>query len=148
MGSSLVQRAFTAGELAPALAARADLAKYISGLRTCRNFVVQRHGGAANRAGFKFVGGSRNDTRTYLFPFIYPSTSASVLIEAGEGYFRFWRNGARITVSSATAYNGATAYVPGDLVSSGGIIYYCKANTTGNAPPNVLVLARVRQRHL
>jgi hypothetical protein len=33
-------------------------------------------------------------------------------------------------------YSGSQAYVPGDLVSNGGNDYECKANTTGNAPPN------------
>lgn len=33
-------------------------------------------------------------------------------------------------------YDNATAYVVGDLVKSGGYLYRCIANTTGNAPPN------------
>jgi hypothetical protein len=34
------------------------------------------------------------------------------------------------------AYSGATGYVVGNYVSSGGNYYYCIAPTTGNAPPN------------
>jgi hypothetical protein len=55
MGEAVFQRAFAGGELAPSLAARADQAKYLTGLRTCRNFIVQRHGGVTNRAGTRFV---------------------------------------------------------------------------------------------
>ena len=46
------------------------------------------------------------------------------------------RDGAVLTCGTLAAYNGATAYVPGDKVLSGGTNYYCIANTTGNAPPN------------
>jgi hypothetical protein len=34
------------------------------------------------------------------------------------------------------AYNGGTAYVIGNVVTSGGVYYTCISNTTGNAPPN------------
>ncbi len=34
------------------------------------------------------------------------------------------------------AYNGATAYTPGDTVTVSGSSYVCIANTTGNTPPN------------
>lgn len=36
------------------------------------------------------------------------------------------------------AYNGATAYVPNDVVSYGGSSYICIQNSTGNLPTNVL----------
>jgi hypothetical protein len=51
MSETLFQRAFAGGELAPSLAARADQTKYLTGLRTCRNWIVQRFGGVANRPG-------------------------------------------------------------------------------------------------
>jgi hypothetical protein len=34
------------------------------------------------------------------------------------------------------AYAAGTAYVPNDLAHASNVIYRCKANTTGNAPPN------------
>jgi hypothetical protein len=34
-------------------------------------------------------------------------------------------------------YNNAVAYVPNDVISSGGVAYICIATTTGHAPPNV-----------
>jgi hypothetical protein len=48
---TVAQRSFAGGEIAPALYARTDLAKYATGARTCRNMIVQRHGGATNRPG-------------------------------------------------------------------------------------------------
>ena len=53
--ASTFQRAFAGGELAQALGARANKAKYQQGLRTYRNFLVQCHGGVANRPGTRYV---------------------------------------------------------------------------------------------
>lgn len=53
--SNAPQRSFAAGEIAPALEARADLARYAIGLRVCRNMIVLRGGGATKRPGTKFV---------------------------------------------------------------------------------------------
>src|SRR5919106_1603653 len=121
--ADVMQRSFAAGELAPSLATRADLAKYQSGLRACRNFVVQRHGGVANRSGSKFIAESKSNGDTFLFPFVFAAADASFVIEAGQSYFRFYRNGALVRVSGVAAYNGATAYVQGDLVVNGGVNY-------------------------
>ncbi len=49
------QPSFTAGELAPALAARVDLAKYTTGLKQAVNVFVHPHGGVSNRAGLEYV---------------------------------------------------------------------------------------------
>jgi hypothetical protein len=59
-----------------------------------------------------------------------------MVLEFGQGYIRFHTQGSTLQAGSPAAYNGATAYVVGDLVSSGGTNYYCIAATTGNAPPN------------
>jgi len=135
--NSLVQRSFAAGELAPALHARADLAKYQTGLKTCHNFFVRKEGGVSNRAGLRFVDPCKTNTYgTRLARFVGSISGEGYLLEFGAGYIRFFHNGAAIEVESVQAYDGGTAYVPGDVVSSGGTNYYCIANTTGNAPPN------------
>lgn len=136
MAGSLIQRSFAAGEIAVDLYARADQTKYQTGLKQCRNFIVMRHGGATNRTGSKLVQEVKDSSaRTYFIKFVFNSDQTYV-IEVGNLYLRFYRNGARIAVSSVAAYNGATTYAAGDLVLSGGINYYCVAATTGNAPPN------------
>lgn len=53
--ANVTQRSFGGGEIAPALHARADLSRYAIGLRTCRNMVVMRAGGATKRPGTKLV---------------------------------------------------------------------------------------------
>lgn len=133
---SIIQRAFAAGELAPSVQARADLALYNAAAASIKNFVVRRQGGVYNRSGFEYVATAKDSSGpVYLFPFIYPGDS--VVVEAGDGYFRFHQGGAPLDVGTPDAYNGATAYTPGNVVSSGGTNYYCIAATTGNAPPNV-----------
>lgn len=135
---STFQRAFSAGELTPALHARADQVKYITGLRRCRNFIVQRHGGVTNRAGTRFTGACKTTSiNVKLMRYVSEVVGESVLWEIGNGYFRPYVNGARLQVAIGTvgAYGGATPYVIGDLVTSGGIIYYSLAKQTGVAPP-------------
>lgn len=135
--SSTIQRSFGGGELAPALYGRADQSKYQGGARTLRNFVVQRHGGASNRPGSRFVIETKSSAKaSRLIKFVYSSTQTYV-IEAGDFYFRFIQSGAQIVTSGVAAWNGATAYVVGDLVTSGGVTYYCTVAHTNQVPPNV-----------
>lgn len=135
--ASVIQRSFSGGELAPALHARADLAKYTTGLRTCRNFLVRREGGVSNRAGFRFVDACKFTTdKVFLLRYVSPESGNSLLIEAGDSYLRFYLNGAAIEVSGVVAWSGATAYVPGDLVSRLGVNYYAVLAGTNHQPPN------------
>lgn len=136
---SLIVRAFAGGELSPALAARADLAKYAIGLRTCRNFTVQRHGGVANRAGFRFVEACKTTSaHVTLLPYHSEIAGESLLLEMGIGYLRVYQQGAQLQIdpSAVSAWSGGTDYVIGDLVSSGGVVYYAKQDHTNEAPPN------------
>lgn len=134
---SIIQRGFSAGELAPVLHARADNAKYVDGLRTCRNFMVLRHGAVANRAGFRFVSACKtNDANVRLQKYVADNPNESILVEVGSGYFRFFKNGAPITVDEVTAWSNATAYEVGDLAEDGGVNYYCTAAHTNQPPPD------------
>lgn len=134
--SGLIQRSFAGGEIAPALYGRADQVKYTTGLVTCRNFFVERHGGVSNRQGSQFIAEVKDSSkRTYFLKFIF-NDAQTYVIEAGDRYFRFYREGARIIVSGVAAWNGATAYVAGDLVLSGGVNYYCVFAHTNHVPPN------------
>jgi hypothetical protein len=137
MGETVIQRSFAGGELAPALHARADQVKYVTGLRTCRNFLVERQGGVSNRAGFRYVASCKTaSAAVLLLRYVSEVAGESVLIEAGAGYFRFYKQGAPVTVVGVLAWNGATNYVQGDLASSGGVNYYAIAASVGVAPPN------------
>ncbi len=133
----IIIRSFAGGELSPALSARADIAKFTIGLRNCRNFLVQRHGGIANRPGTRFIAECKTtDPDVRLARYVSEIPDESVLIEIGEQYLRFYQQGALVEYGVVAAYNGATDYLPGDSVTSGGTIYLCIKATTGNAPPN------------
>lgn len=126
---NIAQRSFTGGELAPALYARTDLVKYATGLRTCRNFLVNRYGGVSNRPGTQFVGGTKASGVGRFIRFAF-SNEQTYLIEFGDRYLRWFSAAARVIVSSATAWANATAYTVADLVSRSGVFYYCKRDHT------------------
>lgn len=115
MGANILQRAFSAGELAPALGARADLARYTAGARRLRNFIVQEHGGAANRPGTRFVVEVKaSSLRTYLLPVVF-SDALAYVVEAGDQYFRFVRLSDQVESSPSVAYELATPYLTAHL---------------------------------
>lgn len=129
-------RSFSGGEVTPEFWGRIDDPKYQTGLATCRNFLVYPHGPVANRPGTQFVREVKHSNKvTRLIPFSF-STTQTMVLEFGDKYIRFHTQGATLLAGSPADYNGAIAYVVGALVSSGGVNYYCIANTTGNAPPN------------
>lgn len=133
-----IQRSLAGGELAPALHARADQVKYVTGLRRCRNFMVQRHGGVSNRPGTVQVARCKTDAiNVALMRYVSENVGESVLLEIGNGYIRFYVNGAQLSVDIGTIdpYGGGVNYVVGDLVTDGGIIYYSLEKQIGVAPP-------------
>jgi hypothetical protein len=134
MAEGVIQRSFSAGELSPSLYARADLARYIAGLRTAHNWWIESEGGASNRAGFGFVEQCKtNDEGIRLMPFV-PPTGNGFAIEIGSGYFRFYRNGGPVVVTSASAWSSLTAYVPGDIVSNDGAFWHAHTANTNEEP--------------
>jgi hypothetical protein len=115
---------------------RIDDVKFQTGAAKLLNFIALPQGPAENRPGTAFVREVKDSTkRTRLIPFTF-STTQTLVLELGAGYFRFHTQGATLGPGTPAAYNGATAYTVGALVSSGGVNYYCIAPTTGNAPPN------------
>jgi len=115
--SNVTIRSFTGGELAPSLYARVDLQKYQQGLRTCKNFFIQRHGGAANRSGTKFIGEtSIANKEVRLIPFIFNADQTYVL-EFGHQYMRVIHNGAYV-VAAAKTITGITQANPGVITSN------------------------------
>lgn len=132
-----IQRSFGSGELAPALHARADDVRYATGLRTCRNFLVQRAGGVTNRPGLRFIAECKTASpEVQLLPYLSEVTGESVLIECGANYLRFFKNGAAVEVATPSAWSAAVQYVNGDLVVSGGVNYYARVASLNQAPPN------------
>lgn len=101
------QLSFAGGEISPDLYGRVDLIKYATGLRTCRNFIVARHGGAFNRPGSQFVAEVKDSTKKVkLIPFIF-NPSQTYILEFGDLYLRVHRDGVQqrltpIAISAVT----------------------------------------------
>jgi len=96
-----IQPSFSGGELAPSLHARVDLAKYATGLKTCRNFFVQAHGGVANRSGTKFVCETANSAKiTRLIPFEF-NTEQTYILEFGHQTMRVIKDGGQVLSSGS-----------------------------------------------
>ncbi len=107
-----VQASFAGGEFSPSLYARVDIAKYLTGAKTLRNFTVLPHGGARNRPGTAMVAAAGNSALPIrLIPFVASTTQAYV-VEFGNYYARFY------TQDAAVQYANFINWTPGYLYNS------------------------------
>ena len=109
------QRSFAGGEISPEMFGRYDDAKYQTGLSIARNFIIKPQGPAANRPGFGYVNTTKYSgaSKARLIPFTY-STTQTVVIEIGVGYFRFHTQGATI-LSGGVPYEVANTFAEAEL---------------------------------
>jgi hypothetical protein len=108
------QRSFAGGEISPEMFGRIDDGKYQTGLARCRNFIVKPQGPVENRPGFAFVREVKDSTKKVrLLPFTY-STTQTMVIEMGAGYFRFHTMGATL-MNGSVPYEIANPYAEADL---------------------------------
>jgi hypothetical protein len=129
--SNIAIRSMSAGELSPAMYARADLQRYATGLRTLRNATVLRTGGVQSRAGFQYLASTKSDGVARLIEAVFDE-DASYVLEFGNLYIRFWENGALVDVGTPAAWLTAQAYTPGLVRAEAGTNYVCLiAHTSG-----------------
>ena len=134
---------FTAGELSPRLDGRFDLSKYRNGCSTLENLLVHPHGGATRRPGSYYVAGVKtNSAKTTLIPFEF-NTEQTYIIEAGNEYFRFYKDNGQIT-SGGSAYEIATPYATADLFE---LRYAQSADTMFIVHPNYAPRKLTRTAH-
>lgn len=128
--TTLAQRSFAGGEIAPALYARCDTVKYATGVRTLRNFFVMRHGGASSRAGTTYVAQSSSSTPVRLIPFVF-NTSQTYVLEFGHRTMRVYKNGVQLTDTS-TAISAITNANPAVITATGhGLIFAAEVQISG-----------------
>ncbi len=135
---------FTTGELSPLMYGRVDFAKFSSGLRTLLNYIIRPHGPVYRRPGTHFIAevkNSANFTRLLKFEF---STEQAYQIEAGNLYFRFYRDGGRIESPPGTPVEVVTPYLSADLPL---LKYVQNADTVYFAHPSYPVYKLVRLSH-
>lgn len=81
MGNPIILPSFAAGELAPSMYGRVDLAKYHVGAALLRNYFVDYRGGASSRPGTSFVGQCKDSTQpNRLIPFQFNTQQTYVLV--------------------------------------------------------------------
>ena len=89
--AELAKRIFSLGELSPDFYGATSLDQYQAGLRTCRNFFVNRFSGVINRSGTRFISNVHSsDNPVRIIPFV--SNDITLIIELGHNYIRFFRN--------------------------------------------------------
>lgn len=119
MATSFVQRSFAGGEIAPALYARADQAKYQSGLAECENFIVMRHGGVYNRPGFEYIATANANltsanNKQRLWKFVYNAEHTYLLLFS-HLFVEFYRNGFQLKTSGGALLRVTTPYTASQL---------------------------------
>lgn len=114
MGVSIIQPSFASGELAPSLYARVDLAKYQTGLKLCRNFIVMPYGGIKNRPGTVFISQTRNNGLARLIPFEFNDEQTYVL-EFTHLRVRVYKDGGIVESSPGVPYEAVTPYTGAQL---------------------------------
>jgi len=129
-------RSFSGGEISPEMFGRIDDAKFQQGAATMRNFIAKPQGPAENRAGFKYVAEVKDSTKAVrLLSFTF-STTQTMVIEMGQGYFRFHTQGQPLSYSDGSAWSNSTNYAIGDIAKQGGVNYYAKTAHSNSQPPN------------
>ncbi|CAB5162200.1 hypothetical protein UFOVP152_11 [uncultured Caudovirales phage] len=126
------QQSFNGGVVTPEFWGRLDDPKYQTGLAVCDNFIVLPHGPVTNCPGSQFVRAAKYaSTMCRLIPFTY-STTQTVVIEMGAGYFRF-HSGGQTVMLSGSPYEIANPYAEADLfqitfVQSADVLTLCHPN--------------------
>lgn len=128
MPVQLAQQSFAAGEVAPELYGRPDLAKYHIGARTMLNWYALNKGGASNRPGTAWVGEIVDSgAKGRLIPFQF-STLQTYVLEFGNLKLRIITNGGYVTeatksITAATQANPCQLTITGHGYSTGDRFY-------------------------
>lgn len=136
MSIRVIQNSFSKGILSPSLQGRIDLEQYNLGLKKLNNGIILQEGCVQNRAGLEFLVKTKyDDKKVRLFPFVF-NFDQNYVIEAGENYFRFIKDGGYILNEENEIYEVETPYAWQDLfeinyTQKGDIITF----TQDNYPP-------------
>src|SRR6266705_125464 len=116
MSDNVIQTSFNSGEWSPSLYAQVNLKQYHSGAALLRNFFVDTRGGATTRPGTKYIATCKSNDTVRPIPF-QASFTVSYLLEFGQGYVRFYNNGAPVLEANKNI-TGATQANPGVITSN------------------------------
>ena len=128
-----VLRAFNTGEVSPDLYGRDDVAKVNAGCIVMDNWLLTIQGAAYYRGGMMYAAQTKDNSKALLIRFAYNNTDVYIL-EFGNRYVRFYRNGAQMLDNSYQPLELVSPYVLNDLwdddgtpaityVQSGDVVY-------------------------
>lgn len=112
MGQNIevIQSVFNRGELSPRIVGRLDLDAYYNALKYSQNFIPFPQGAITKRNGTYYVATVKDSADvTRLIPFRF-STVQNYIIEAGDLYFRFYRNRGQVESSPGVPYELVTPW--------------------------------------
>lgn len=110
MRANLIKTNFTAGEITPRLMGRVDIARYANGAKEIENAVCVVQGGVMRRPGSRFAAAAKfGNQKARLIPYVFNRSQAYVL-EFGNGYLRFFQNGAQLVNDDNTPYEIASPF--------------------------------------
>ncbi|MGE5537334.1 MAG: hypothetical protein ACM30I_01860 [Gemmatimonas sp.] len=120
---------FNGGEWSPNLYGRSDLSRYGSACKRLENFIPLVQGAATRRPGTRFIAATKDTAGVRLIPFEF-SIAQAYVIEAGDGYFRFYMGGGRIETAPGMPYEIATPFLAQHLdrlkwTQSADVLYLC-----------------------
>lgn len=100
--ASPAQTGFNAGEFSPRMTSRVDFSKYGFAGEVVENILPLPQGGLARRPGTRFIKEVKTSASfTRPIPFEH-STEQAYMIEAGQNYFRFYKNQAQLAANNVT----------------------------------------------
>lgn len=105
------QHSFITGEIHPRIIGRYDLERMQSAVKTCRNWLITRHGPVVRRPGTRYITDVKTSANfTRMIPFV-ASDDAQYALEFGNTYVRFYRDDGQLQSSPGTATERSTPYV-------------------------------------
>lgn len=112
-----MQTSFNAGEFSPLLEGHINLEKWADSGLLVQNLIPLKQGPLMRRGGTKFVKEVKNSANnTVLIPFQF-NVEQAYIIEAGDTYFRFYKDNANIT-SGGNPYEITSPYSSSDLMDA------------------------------
>ena len=130
MKVDIIQTSFAAGEIAPSLFGRTDIAQYANACEIVENFIPRSYGPVISMPGTRYVAEvSASTLRTRLIKFVFNRTDAYV-IEMGDLYMRFFTNKGSVSATGGTEDLSALS----NLISH----WKCNDNVSGTGTTTVL----------
>ena len=112
-----IQYSFGSGEISPRLYGRVDKERYFNSLSVLENFSITHHGAAERRWGLHFVAEVKDSTTSPRLVQFQFSTVQTYVLEFGNLYIRFYKDGGRIESPPGTPVEVVTPYAIADVAS-------------------------------